>query len=41
MSIPLTFQFCVPLIPLVTVFEFGYEEVARQVNNLGRLRESR
>lgn len=24
--------------PLVTVFEFGYEEVARQVNHLGRLR---
>jgi biopolymer transport protein TolQ len=24
--------------PLVTVFEFGYEEVARQVNNLGKLR---
>jgi biopolymer transport protein TolQ len=26
--------------PLVTVFEFGYEEVARQVNNLGRLRNA-
>lgn len=26
--------------PLVTVFEFGYEEVARQVNNLGKLRNS-
>ena len=24
--------------PLVTVFEFGYEEVARQVNQLGRLK---
>ena len=24
--------------PLVTVFEFGYEEVARQVNRLGRLK---
>lgn len=26
--------------PLVTVFEFGYEEVARQVNQLGRLKNS-
>ena len=26
--------------PLVTVFEFGYEEVARQVNSLGKLRNS-
>ena len=26
--------------PLVTVFEFGYEEVARQVNNLGRIRNA-
>jgi len=26
--------------PLVTVFEFGYEEVARQVNNFGRLRNA-